>query len=196
MSERPRKEVKEIPKNDGYTGLTVSRKPIAFTPNILLDKLGAPEENRPVFMITPMTIEQRNMVDGDNSLVKTRVALWAKENNIEINKFSDMHKKDSKGEVVFDKEGFPVLKESGLIEQYIAYQSMFEYYSDKNLKAEIVRKNITAVISKDKNLKFIKDEDGFLSESEFKFYHPELIAEIFEKILSISNPNQAMILGL
>ena len=191
------KQVKEIPEEKGYTGLTVSRKPVSYTPNKLLNAINAPEENRPVFMLTPMTIEQRNMVDGDTARVKSKVGLWARDNGIKISDFSDMYQKDEKGELINDENGMPVMKEGRSVEAYIAYTSMFDFFADNELKSEIVRKNIKGVKAGiDKRLKFKKDEEGYLHKEEFESYHPKLISELFDKINSISNPDSALTLGL
>lgn len=194
------RKIKDAPKLPAYTGLTVSRKPIPFTPDKLLDALKADEDNRPVFMITPMTIEQRNQADGDTSYVKSQVALWARDNGIKLSDFGDMYQKEKndKGELDLkcDEGGTPLLKEGRSVESYVAYTSMLEHYADLNLRSEIVRTNIAGIKGAGKELKFVKDEDGFLSKKEFEYFHPKLISELYDKIISISNPNQMMTLGL
>jgi hypothetical protein len=195
--EKKIKKVKEVPGETGYTGLTISRKPVEFTPDVLLDKLGAPEEGRPVFMLTPMTIEERNSIDGDSAKVKSKVSMWAKDNGLKVSDFADMYEKDENDELSTDDNGNLILKKGRNIESYVAYTSMFDFFADHNLRSEIVRKNIVDVKGgDDKELNFKKDEDGFLSKEEFNIYHPKLISAIFDKINTISNPDSHLTLGL
>lgn len=170
-------KVKETPKINPYTGFTIARNSVAYTPDEFLDNIGAEKENRPVFMVRPMTVEERSMVDADNSRAMAETCLWFGERGIDIK------------EVTSGKTS---------ANNYVSYTQMLKHFADQNIRNEVVRKNITNIKLKGeaKALKFSKDDEGYLCKEEFDTYPAMLIDALFDEINRISNPDRAMVLGL
>ena len=191
--EKETEKIKEVPKKTGFTGLTISRDPVKFTPKALLDALGYEEENRPVFMITPMTIKQRNAVDADTAKAASDAILWGKEKGIDVSSWKDIYKYDSEGEIL--KENNEPILNANRLNEYLSYQQLLTSYSDFDLRSEIVRKNIKDIKVGEASF-FKKDESNLLDINVFEQFEPKLISMLFDEINRISNPNQLLTMGL
>jgi len=188
-----RKELDQ-PADPGYTGLAISRKPVEYTPNDLLDSLNAPKENRPVFMLSPYTTEERHLVDGEGARVRSLVALWAKKHGVDTShKIPTLdengeHKKTEDGDKIYHADARDVS----------AWFSKYEELEDKNKLANLVRKKITGFRWSENGKKIVykTDEEGYLAKEIFDIFPPALVSEISKKLTEISNPTTSMMWGL
>ena len=179
-------DIKEVPTLPGYSGLTISREPVPYTPDKLLDAYGVDQKNRPAWMIAPMSITQRNSVEADNARISSEVSLWAKEKGIDVSKFAN------------DSSVIPKEEMQTYLTEYLAYTKMFDHFVDNDLRSEIVRTCIKGIKKKGakEGMVFHADDEGNLTEEIFVTYDPKLISTLFDKIYNISNPNSLLTLGL
>ena len=175
-------DIVDTPKLAPFTGLTISRKPVPYTPELLLDRAGADPKNRPVFMLKPFSTSQRHRVDSDHASVRSEISLWAKAKGIDITNFVDIKGiKDNKSD-------------------YSAYLGAIDKLTDTDLQSELVRECLVDVKLKGankeyKSLKFDADEEGLIKEEVFETYHPELIEDLYNFLYRASNPKWSATLG-
>lgn len=180
-------QLNEIPDSQGYTGLTISTDPVDYTPSLLLESLGIPEKDWPIFKIRPYTVPERHTVEGEEARVRAKMSLWIKEIGLDMQP-KKTNKKDDKGKYIYAVD--PKNKS--------AWLNQYDYYTDKVKLSDIIRKCIVGfkLKSNGKVIKFKKDDEGFLHEDVFNTFHPRLITTIGNEIYRMSNPDISDILGL
>lgn len=84
-------KITEAPEKKKFSGLLLDKaKEYNFTPDVLLDKLGAPKDGRPVFTLRPYTYVERHEVEAEKSLIQSESFMWAKKNGVDIQKLDNL----------------------------------------------------------------------------------------------------------
>lgn len=164
-------KVTEAPAAAPFAGsLLLSIEPFEFTPAKMLDALGFAEENRPCFIMRPMTAKQRHFIEGDNARMQSEGGVWARKNGI------DLQGKD--------------------IADFYILAKKWDEFSDKEKRRDITRSCIVGF--KGQGLgEFTKSEkDNGLSEQIFERFPTELATALEMELIRRNSLTNDDALGL